>query len=216
MSGDLTLFVDAYWCSPFDFSCFVALREKGLEFSSSRAIMRAGQGLPATYADRTLVARVPALAHGDFWLSESLAVVEYLEDAFPPPDWPRLWPADLRARARSRQLMSFVRSELGALRNERSSWRVVYPSATPLPPLGPQARAEADELIAVTTRLLGTPELTGWSLAGADLAFALLRLIRTGEVVPAPVQAFAAEMCERPSVRDYLLHSRPPNAPSDR
>src|SRR5262245_48418663 len=108
--GALTLYIDAYWCSPFDFSCYVALHEKGLDFSTSRAVIRSGSGFPLPYRERTLVARVPALAHGDFWLSESLAVVEYLEEAFPPPDYPALLPADVRARARARQIVSFLRS----------------------------------------------------------------------------------------------------------
>ncbi len=211
----LTLYVDAYWCSPFDYSCYVALREKGLEFNTTRAIIRSGVGFPLPYRDRTLVARVPALSHGDFWLTESMAVVEYLEEAFPAPEWPRLWPLELRARARARQIVSFVRSELGALRRERGSDFIVYPSSKPLPPLGRAAREEADELIEVTGRLLATGEVRGWPMASADLAFALLRLLRTGEPVPAEIAAFVAEVCARPSVRDFLAHERPPNPPDD-
>jgi glutathione S-transferase len=214
--SELTLYVDAYWCSPFDFSCFVALREKGLEFNTSRVILRQGQGLPLLYKDRVPMARVPALAHDDFWLSESMAVVEYLEDAFPPPAWPRLLPAEPRARARMRQIMSFVRSELGVLRRERSSWRIVYPQREPPPPFDAIGRAEADELVEVTGRLLARGELAEWSVGAADLAFALLRLTRTGETVPDEVARFVERTCERPSVRDYLEHARPPNPPTDR
>jgi glutathione S-transferase len=210
----LTLFVDAYWCSPFDFSCFVALREKRLEFNTTRAILRSGMGFPRNYRDRTLVARVPALAHGDFWLSESLAVVEYLEEAFPPPAWPALFPGSLRERARARQILSFVRSELGELRRERTSWRVVYPSG-PLPPLGPAARSEVDELLHVTSRLLASGELRQWPVVSAEVTFAILRLVRTGETVPAEIAAFVDEVCARPSVREYLEHERPPHPPDD-
>jgi glutathione S-transferase len=210
--GNLTLFVDAYWCSPFDFSCFVALKEKGLEFHTARGVISAG--LPQPLRERILVARVPALAHGDFWLSESLAVVEYLEEAFPPPTWPSLWPSDLRARARARQIVSFVRSEIGALRRERSSWRIFYPGqGKPPPPLGADAQSEADELVDVTARLLRLGEVQGWPFASAELCFALLRLIRTGHAVPDEVAAFAAEVSARPSVRAYLEHARPPHAP---
>ena len=216
-AAPLTLFVDVYWCSPFDYSCYVALREKGLEFTTSRAVIRSGAGFLEPLRQRALIARVPALAHGDFWLSESLAVVEYLEEAFPPPEWPSLWPAELEARARARQIVSFVRSELGALRHERTSWRIFYPSGsgTPVEPLGRTARIEADELIQVTTRVLELGEVRAWPIAGAELAFALLRLIRTGEPVPAAVAAFVADVCARPSVRDFLDHPRPPHPPDD-
>jgi glutathione S-transferase len=213
---ELTLFVDAYWVSPFDFSCYVALREKGLPFNTSRVTMHTGFGLPAAYRQRVPMARVPALAHDDFWLSESMAVVEYLEDAFPPPEWPRLLPADPRARARTRQIMSFVRSELGVLRRERSSWRIVYPQKEPPPPFDRIGRLEADELVQVTERLLASGDLAEWSVASADLAFALLRLVRTGEHVPDDVARFVDAVCERPSVREFLEHPRPPNPPPER
>jgi glutathione S-transferase len=217
-AAQLTLYVDAYWCSPFDFSCFVALREKQLDFAVSRAVIRSGTGFPPSFRERALVARVPALAHGEFWLSESLAVVEYLEEAFAPPGWPALWPEGLQARARARQIVSFVRSELGALRRERTSWRIFYPDhalAAPLAPLGRDARAEADELIGVTRRLLAGGEVRTWAMASAELAFALLRLARSGETLPDEVSAFVAEVIARPAVRDFLEHSRPPHPPDD-
>jgi glutathione S-transferase len=216
-AAPLQLFVDAYWCSPFDYSCYVALREKGLEFTTSRAVIRSGADFLAPLKQRALIARVPALAHGDFWLSESLAVVEYLEEAFPPPAWPSLWPEDVQARARARQIVSFVRSELGALRHERTSWRIFYPPAlgTPVEPLSPTARAEADELLQVTSRVLALGEVRAWPIAAAELTFALLRLVRTGESVPPAIAAFVADVCARPSVRDFLDHARPPHPPDD-
>jgi glutathione S-transferase len=213
----LTLFVDAYWCSPFDFSCFVALREKGLEFSVSRAVIRSGVGFPVPLRERALIARVPALAHGDFWLSESLAVVEYLEEAFPPPGWPSLWPEDVQARARARQIVSFVRSELGALRRERTSWRIFYPAGAGVPfaPLSRTAREEADELVEVAARVLERGEVRAWPIAAAELTFALLRLVRCGHEVPAKIADFVADVTARPSVREFLEHTRPPNPPDD-
>jgi glutathione S-transferase len=216
-AASLTLFVDAYWCSPFDFSCYVALREKGLEFTTTRAVIRSGAGFLEPLRQRALIARVPALAHGDFWLSESLAVVEYLEEAFPPPAWPSLWPVALEERARARQIVSFVRSELGALRHERTSWRIFYPpgSGTPVAPLSPTARMEADELLQLTTRVLAMGEVLAWPIAAAELAFALLRLVRTGETVPPAVAAFVAEVCARPSVREFIERPRPPHPPDD-
>jgi glutathione S-transferase len=207
----LTLFVDAFFCTRFDFRCFVALEEKGLDYAVSRVMMTEGQGLSPTYKELSLTARVPGMVHGDFWLAESQAIVEYLEDVFPPPAWPRLYPADPRVRARARQVVSFLGSDLNELARERPSWMVAYPASPP--PLSPVARAEADELITLATRLVESGALDAWSIASADLTFALLRLARTGEVLPPTLQALIDANLARPSVRRYLGHERPPNPP---
>jgi glutathione S-transferase len=211
MAAPLTLFVDAFFCTPFDYRAWVALVEKGLEFTASRVMLAEGQGLTAGYKQNSLTARVPGLAHGDFWLAESLAIVEYLEEAFPPPAWPALLPSDVRARARARQLMSFLGGDLSELVRERPSWTLFYPP--PRAPLTPPARAAADELLALAARLAADGALSPWSMASADLTFALLRLARGGEPLEPAVQAIVDENLARPSVRSYLEHDRPPNPP---
>jgi glutathione S-transferase len=207
----LTLFLDAFFCSPFDFRCFVALEEKGLEFGVTRVMVRESQGLTPVYKERSITARVPGIAHGDFWLAESQAIVEYLEETFPPPGWPPLLPAAPRARARGRQLMSFFSSDLYGLIRERPSWMVTYPVSPP--PLSPVARAEADELLHLASAVLADDTLGPWTIAHADLTFFLLRLVRTGETLPPEIQALVDTNLARPSVRKYLEHERPPNPP---
>ncbi len=184
----LVLFVDAFFTSPFDFRCHVALEEKGLDFAVSRVMVTEDQGLTPSYKELSLTARVPGLMHGDFWLAESLAIIEYLEEAFPAPEWPRLYPADVRARARARQVLAFFGSDLQTLVSERPSWMIFYP--TKAPPLSPAARAVA-----------------------GDLTWALLRLARTGETLAPALQAFVDANLARPSVRRFLEHERPPNPP---
>ncbi len=211
MTAPLMLFVDAFFSTPFDFRVWVALGEKGLEFSVSRVMVDEGVGLSPSYKEQSVTGRVPGLSHGDFFMAESLAIVEYLEDAFPPPAWPPLWPDDLRARARARQLVSFLGSDLDAFRRERPSWTINYPSERP--PLTPPARAAADELLALATRLIAEGTLDTWSIASADLTFALLRLSRNGEVLAPALQAVVDQNLARPSVKSYLDHARPPNPP---
>jgi glutathione S-transferase len=207
----LTLFVDAFFSTRFDFRCYVALAEKGLDFAVARVMVNEGQGLSPVYRERSVTARVPGLNHGEFWLAESLAIVEYVEEAFPAPAWPRLYPAEGRARARARQLLSFLGSDLEQLGVERPSWMVAYP-CTP-PPLSPQGRADADELLALAARLVAEGLFREWSIASADLTFNLLRLARTGEVLAPPLRALVAENLGRASVRAYLEHDRPPHPP---
>ena len=205
------MYVDGYFASPYDACCFVALTEKQVPFTTVRALLRDGQGVPDGITNRTAIARIPALQHGDFWLNESMAIAEYLEEAFPPPASPRLLPADLRARARARQIMAWVRFDLRTLRDERPWWMVLYP-ASPAP-LSPAAQRDATELCDLVVRLCALGELGAWNIAHADLAFALLRLARTDYPLPAPARQFLDEAIARPSVRAYLEHARPPHRP---
>jgi glutathione S-transferase len=207
----LTLFVDAFFCSPFDFRCWVALAEKGLDFAVARVMVSENQGLSQGYKDRSLTARVPGLAHGEFWLAESIAIVEYLEDVFPPPSFAPLFPREPRARARARQVVSFLGCDLFPMIRERPSWMIAYPASPP--PLSAVAREAADELLVLAERLVADGAFEPWSLASADLTFALLRLARTGETLTPPVQALVDANLARPSVRAYLGHERPPNPP---
>ncbi len=165
--------------------------------------------MPQALKVQTKIARVPALQHGDFWLTESLAIIEYLEDVFPSPSYPRLLPADPRARARARQIMAFVRFDVVAMRNERSWWRCVYPEQAP--PLSPQGERDARELVELATHFAS--ELGDWCIAHADLALTLYRLARTGYPLPAAAQRLLDASLIRPSVRAYLDHPRPPNPP---
>src|SRR5262249_50730021 len=141
--GSLRLYSDSFWISPYVFSAFVGLREKGLPFEVSEVSLSDGAQLRPDYRDRSLTARVPALEHDGFWLSESSAFVEYLDEAFPAPTYPRLLPRDLRERARARQLMAWLRSDLAALREERATHTMFYERATqPLSAAGAHAAAK--------------------------------------------------------------------------
>jgi glutathione S-transferase len=208
----LTLFIDGYYSSLWDASCFVALTEKQLEFHTARALLRDGQAVPAALRRETAIARIPALQHGAFWLTESLAIVEYLEDMFPPPTWARLLPADPQARARARQIMAWLRFDTQALRLERPWQRSIYPGP-PQAPLSPAAERDAAELVELALRLDASGELADWNIAHADLAFSLWRLARGDYALPAVAQQVLDRNLERPSIRAYIEHPRPPNPP---
>src|SRR3569623_1327655 len=204
----LTLYVEGYFTNVWDASCYVALTEKQLEFATARALLRDGQGVPPALRDKAAIGRIPALQHGDVWLTESLAIVEYLDDVFPTP---RLLPVDPARRARMRQVMTWLRSVLWTLRSERPWQLMVYP--VPVAPMSPQAAREAGELVALVEWLAAHGELAAWHIAHADLAFALLRLSASGDPLPSAAQALLDANFARPSVRAYVDHARPPNPP---
>ena len=200
--------------SPYVLACFVALREKGLPFEMRAvALQRGAQHQPAFVAT-SLTARVPVLEDGELSLSESSAIVEYLEEAYPAPAFPRLLPGDLRARARARQVMAWVRSDVGALREERSSEYVFF-TRERLEPPGPLSRdgqAAAEKVVRIAQRLIpdGGGALFGaWCIADTDLAMMLWRLWRTDYPLPEKLRVYAETEWARPSVRAFVEQPRP-------
>lgn len=211
MSGSLTLYVDGYFVNQFDACCFVALDEKGLPFTTARALLRDGGGVPPSLGRFTGIPRVPALQHGDFWLTESMAIAEYLDDVFPYPAYPRLLPAEPRPRARARQAMAWLRFDLRQLRLERPWWMTQYPASPP--PLSADAARDARELFELVDHLDATGALDAWNLSHVDLALVLIRLRPDDPALPAASRRLLDAQLERPSVRRYLEHPRPPNPP---
>ncbi len=209
---DLTLWVDAFWISPYAFSSFVALEEKELAFDVEEVAMhREGPRAPE-YARRSLTARVPMLRHGDFHLSESSAIAEYLEEAFPGS--PPLLPENLQQRARARQVMAWVRSDLMSIREERSAETIFYAPATE--PLSSKAQQAAAKLLAATEALLapGATSLFGkFTIADADLTFMLQRLGKSGHPLGDKVQRFVDAVWSRPGVRKWWDRKRPTFVP---
>ncbi|WP_268608751.1 glutathione S-transferase N-terminal domain-containing protein, partial [Escherichia coli] len=77
MGAPFTLFVDSQFLSPYAMSAYVALTEKQLPFEVRMIDLDAGEQRMQPYQCRALTARVPALTHGDFNLTESTAIAEY-------------------------------------------------------------------------------------------------------------------------------------------
>jgi glutathione S-transferase len=204
----LKLYSDRFWISPWVFSGFVTLKEKGLPFEVADVALDKKETRRPDYAQATLTAKVPALEHDGFWLSESAAIVEYLEDTFPER---RVLPADPQERARARQVMSFLRTDFYALREERSTATMFYDHARD--PLGEQARADADRLLGFARTLVkGTSLFGAWSIADSELAFCLQRLGLNGHDL-GDLRQFVAAQWERPSVQEFVRHPRAPYVP---
>jgi glutathione S-transferase len=211
-SAPLTLYGEAFWISPYVFSVYVTLREKQLPFAMRELSLAKRQQHDAPYRDRALTGKVPALVHGDFWLTESSAIIEYLEEVF--PDAPRVLPQEPAARARARQLMAWIRSDLMALREERPTTTMFYERAST--PLSPAGEAAAAALVRVAEAVVPatSPHLFGaWTIADADLAFMLHRLLLNDHAVPARVADYARAQWQRPSVQEFVTRKRIPLEP---
>jgi glutathione S-transferase len=205
VAHDLVLHGDDRFTSPYVFSAFVTLKEKGVPFRLELLSLERREHARPEYAGPSFTGKVPALRHGDFWLAESSAIDEYVDEAFGPPDHPRLYPEDPRRRARARMVQAFLRSDLTALRHERPTTSVFW--GEPVAPLGAEARAAAETLVAFAAKVLA-PEASfvagQFTPADADLALMLQRLVANGDPCPDRLASYARAIFARPSVREWL------------
>lgn len=204
----LRLYVDSQFTSPYAMSAFVVLQEKGIEFDLEPLDLDRLENRAADYASLSLTQRVPTLVHGDFALSESSAITEYLEDVFPQTP---VYPQDPLQRAKARQVQAWLRSDLLPVRQERSTLVVFYGLKSA--PLSTEAQAAAGKLFAAAQALLAdSPEnLFGqWSIADVDLALMLNRLVLNGDSVPPALADYAQRQWQRPSVQAWVRLQRPP------
>ncbi|MFT3811816.1 MAG: maleylacetoacetate isomerase [Acidovorax sp.] len=108
----------SYFRSSASFRVRIALRLKGLPFDYLPVHLVRGDHRQAPYADAQGDALVPRLETDDgHLLSESLAIIEYLEETCPAV--PRLLPADALGRAQVRALAQMVACEIHPLNNLR-------------------------------------------------------------------------------------------------
>lgn len=206
-TASLHLTVDAQYCSPYAMSVYVALQEKQLPFTLSTLDLDAGANHAPAFAASSLTARVPALQHGDFVLSESSAITEYLDELFPAP---ALYPQSAQDKARARQIQAWLRSDLLPLRQERDTLVVFYRPVTQH--LSDNGQRAAHQLLRVAGQLLppGRDHLFAqWSIVDVDLALMLNRLRLNGDVLPQRLADYAALQWQRPSVRQWLALPRP-------
>ena len=210
----LTLYIDSFSISPYAFSVYVALEEKGVPYTWKTVSLPNKEHHRAEYRDGSITGRVPAIEHDGFWLAESAAIIDYLEEAFAAPQYRRALPDDIKKRARARMVMHWVRSDLMPIREERPTHTMFYARADK--PLSTEGHAAAARLIETASRLVpdGATSLFGaWCQADSDLAFMLQRLLLNGHEVPAKVRAYAEREWQRPSVQEFIKRERAPYVP---
>ncbi len=210
---ELTLYGDAGFESPWVFHAMVALEELGVRYKLETRKLPLSTDEKFRLQEKAVLGKVPCLAHGAFWMTESMAISEYLAETFAPPAYPRLLPADPPQRARARQVMSWLRTSLSGLREDRPTSSVFQRPTNK--PLGEKARADATELVRVAEQLITPGKTTlfdSWSIADADLALALMRLIANSDSsLPQRLLDYGLAQWGRTSVRKYL--ARIPTTP---
>lgn len=202
----MTLYADAQRTSPYAMSVYVALTEKQISFDLITLDLATGENTAPDYAKTSLTQRVPTLIDGDFALSESSAIAEYLNDTYPGLP---IYPVELKPRARARQIQAWLRSDFMAIRVERPTTSVFCQQVSM--PLSAAAQVASRKLCAAAVELLGHggEHLFGeWCIADVDLVLMLNRLILNGDDVPAELVRYAGTQWQRPSVQQWVRMDR--------
>lgn len=208
MASELELFGNSRLSSPYVLSVYAALMEKGLPFELTLLDLEKGEQNRPDFVVHSITNRVPTLRHGQHWLSESLAILEYLEEAFPAPQYARLFPEDRLERARVRMVQGLLRSDFLPIREERSTDTIFH--GDPVQPLSPRAQAARERLLRIAAAVLeGRSSIaSSFSIADIDLATMLQRLVANGDPVPEPLANYARGVWQRPAVQKWLELTR--------
>lgn len=94
----------------------IALRLKGLNWDAVPVDLRRGTHRTLDYLARNPQGLVPTLEDGEVTLTQSMAIVEYLDERFPEPP---LMPSDPVGRAHVRSLAQHLACEIGPLTSLR-------------------------------------------------------------------------------------------------
>ena len=153
------------------------------------------------------VAKVPVLVDDGLAIWDTLAIAEYLAEAFPDK---ALWPVDKAMRARARSICAEMHSGFGNLRNHCG-----MNNEASLPEVGailmrdqPGVRADLARLVQMWSELLerhGGPMLFGeFGIADAYFAPVCTRIKTYALPVPPAVDAYVGRVLALPGVKAWI------------
>jgi len=212
VSDKLILHIGEKNMSSWSMRPYVALVEKEIPFEERTVLIKEDKDRARRRA-LSPTGKVPVLQHGDLMIPDSLAIVEYLEETFPPPKHKLLWPADTRERAHARWLAAAMHSGFAKLR-ESMSFNLCFLKTTP--PATPDALAEAKEVLSYWESALDAKTAPGPFLFGpfgaVDAMYAPVVVRLTAfKVDPAHTPKSAAYMksvLAQPSVKRWMDAAR--------
>ncbi len=108
-----------YFRSSSAYRCRIAFNLKDIDYDFVSVHLRkdGGQQKTPDYRAKNPQALVPALEDGDLTLTQSLAIIEWLDETF--PEKPRLLPEDKDARAKVRAFAQAIACDIHPLQNLR-------------------------------------------------------------------------------------------------
>ena len=212
MADRLVVYIGEKNISSWSMRGYLALVEKGLDFEEREISLRQDKDRSRRRAVSP-TGKVPVLHHNDRVIPDSLAIIEYLEETFPPPAFPALWPSDPGERAHARWLAAAMHSGFMKMR-EGMSFNLCFLPHPPKPPA--EAVADAEEILGLFEQALSRKAGRGPFLFGgvtaADIMFApaVVRLTSFGiSTARTPkAAAYMAAVLDHPSVRRWMDPAR--------
>ncbi len=172
MTAEMVLYT--YFRSSAAWRVRIALNFKGLKREDVFIHLRRKDQLAPEYRALNPQGLVPTLIHGGHVLTQSLAIVEYLEEVFPAPP---LLPKEALARARVRALALAVACDIHPLNNLRVSRYLKHESSAGDEQLATWQRHWISEGFAALEAMLAGSNETGRFCHGAAPTLADICLI---------------------------------------
>ncbi|WP_280567289.1 glutathione S-transferase family protein [Chromohalobacter sp. 296-RDG] len=186
--------------SSWSMRAWVALEALGIPFEEELTPFK-GAGPQTDFMSFSPSAKVPCLHEGDNVVWDSLAIIEYVAEAYPD-----LWPQSRAARAWARCATAEMHSGFPALRDECSmncALRIAL--GTPSEALQ-EDLARLDALWCEGLKRFGGPWLAGDRFTAVDAFFAPVAVRIHGYGLPLGETAllYAQRLLEHPSVADWI------------
>jgi maleylacetoacetate isomerase len=115
--SDLVLY--NYFRSSTSYRVRLAMNYKNLnyEYRPINLIKEGGQQHSESYRELNPMSGVPTLIHGEFHVAQSVAILEYLDEAFPEKP---IFPQDSKVRARVREVCEIINADTHSYANLRT------------------------------------------------------------------------------------------------
>jgi maleylpyruvate isomerase len=115
--GDIAVILHGYWRSGAAYRVRIALALKGLAYDQVNHDLRTGGQADPAYAALNPQRLVPALESDGLVLTQSVAILEWLDERYPEPP---LLPADADGRAIVRSMVQTIVTDVHPLHNLRT------------------------------------------------------------------------------------------------
>jgi glutathione S-transferase len=202
MSTELHLIIGNKAYSSWSMRPWLAMKAMGLSFRET-VIPLYEPSSPAEIRKYSAAGKVPTLQHGSITVWESLAILEYLADAFYDKPW---WPSDPHARAVARSISSEMHAGFQPLRQQMGmNVRKVFPPR----PVAPDVQDNITRIQNMWTDCrakfgAGGPFLFG-AFSNADAMYApVVTRFKTYSVDLNPVcRAYSDAMLAHPSMEQW-------------
>jgi len=188
------------------------LLELGLDYESHPIQSRSGETLTDEFKRLNPRHKIPVLQHGQFVLTESAAIVQYLSDALADPG-EFYAPRDARSRAELNEWCYFIMTELDAgslyVVRRRDGLASIYGEAATA--VSAAKTYFLHNLEAMVPRIDRAPYLFGEHLSGADilLTTCLDWAAVSGVALPKPAVDYRLRIARRPAYQAALKRNFP-------